>query len=304
MPRARATSNTQPSGPTWPGLTPAGPPPAGAGVSRPRTGESARSLLNTVLGEFVYPAGGGAWTQTFIEALGLLEVDEKAARQALARTAADGWLERERHGRRMRWFLSPQGLQRCIDGTARIESFGGVRTDWDGRWLLVFVSVPEEQRALGHRLRRRLTWAGFGSLGQGAWITPHVALESEAARILSELPTALRAESFVASYGSIGRELEIAADAWDLDELRSRYRAFLDQFRSVRPRDDAGAFVAQTRLVHEWRRFAFGDPVLPVELLPAPWLGAEAKALVDARTEAWLPRAMAWFQAAETASGC
>ena len=193
-----------------------------------------------MLGEFVYPAGGAAWTQTFIEALGLLDVDEKATRQALARTAADGWLERERHGRRMRWRLSPQGLQRCIDGTARIESFGGVRTDWDGLWLLLFVSVPEEQRALGHRLRRRLAWAGFGSLGQGAWISPHVALEPEATRILSELPPTLHATSFVARYGTIGAELEIVADAWDLDDLASRYRAFLDQFRRVRPRDDAG----------------------------------------------------------------
>ena len=202
----------------------------------------------------------------------------------------------------MRWRLSPQGLQRCIDGTARIESFGGVRTDWDGQWLLLFVSVPEEQRALGHRLRRRLAWAGFGSLGQGAWISPHAALEPEAARILSELPPTLHATSFVARYGTIGAELEIVADAWDLDDLASRYRAFLDQFRRVRPRDDAGAFVALTRLVHEWRRFAFGDPVLPAELLPASWPGAEAKALVDERTADWMPKAMAWFRGAEVGS--
>src|SRR5581483_5625057 len=141
---------------------PARPTGTRASLGRPRTGESARSLLNTVLGEFVYPVGGAAGTHSFIEALGRLDVDEKATRQALARTAADGWLERERHGRRIRWRLSPQGLQRCIDGTVRIESFGGVRTDWDGRWLLLFVSVPEAQRALGHRLRRRITWAGFG----------------------------------------------------------------------------------------------------------------------------------------------
>ncbi|HZP31028.1 MAG TPA: PaaX family transcriptional regulator C-terminal domain-containing protein [Acidimicrobiia bacterium] len=252
---------------------PARPTGTRASLGRPRTGESARSLLNTVLGEFVYPVGGAAWTHSFIEALGRLDVDEKATRQALARTAADGWLERERHGRRIRWRLSPQGLQRCIDGTVRIESFGGVRTDWDGRWLLLFVSVPEAQRALGHRLRRRLTWAGFGPLGQGAWITPHVDLEPEASRIISELPASLHAVSFVA------------------------------HFKPVRPRDDGAAFVAQTRLVHEWRRFAFGDPVLPAELLPSPWVGAEAKRLVDERTASWLPRALAWFRALDAADG-
>ena len=62
-------------------------PPPSAPHARPRSGESARSLLNTVLGEFVYAAGGAAWTSTFVEALALLDVEEKAARQALARSA-------------------------------------------------------------------------------------------------------------------------------------------------------------------------------------------------------------------------
>src|SRR6186997_3018880 len=118
-------------------------PPPSAPHARPRTGESARSLLNTVLGEFVYPAGGAAWTRTMVEALALLGVEEKAARQALARSAADGWLQRERDGRRVRWRLTPAGMQRCVDGTARISSFGSARTDWDGQWLLLFVTVPE-----------------------------------------------------------------------------------------------------------------------------------------------------------------
>jgi len=276
--------------------------PAAGGVGRPRTGESARSLLNTVLGEFVYPAGGSAWTQTFIEAFARLDVDEKAARQALARTLNDGWLLRERHGRRMRWRLSPAGLQRCVDGTARINSFGGVRTDWDGQWLLLFVSVPEEQRALGHRLRRRLTWAGFGSLGQGAWITPHVGLEVEAARIISEFDPAPHSVSFVSRFGKIGLEQETVADAWDLDDLGERYRAFIEAFRATRARAEADAFVALTRLVHEWRRFAFYDPVLPVELLPPRWVGAAAKALFDERSAEWLPAAAEWFRTREAAN--
>ncbi len=171
-----------------------------------------------------------------------------------------------------------------------------MRHDWDGRWLLLFVSVPEEQRALGHRVRRRLTWAGFGSLGQGAWITPHVELEGEATRIISEFQPAPHSVSFVSRFGKIGKELEIVGDAWDLDDLASRYKAFIAGFRGVRPRDEAGAFVAQTRLRHEWRRFAFDDPVLPPGLLPANWVGVQAKALVDTRTSEWSPVAAAWFR--------
>jgi phenylacetic acid degradation operon negative regulatory protein len=270
--------------------------------ARPRSGESARSLLNTLLGEFVFRAGGSAWTSTFLEALGLLGVEEKAARQALARSAAEGWLQREREGRRVRWRLTPAGMQRCIDGTARIAGFGSARTNWDGQWLLLIVSVPEEQRALGHRLRRRLTWAGFGSLGQGTWITPHADLEVEATRILDELETLPHTLSFVSRFGKIGLEGDLVAEAWDIEELAARYREFIERFRKVRVRDDASAFVAQTRLIHEWRRFAFLDPVLPVELLPANWIGSQAKALYDDRSAAWLPAGQRWFRDAERRS--
>lgn len=278
-------------------------PPPSTPHARPRTGESARSLLNTLLGDFVYPAGGAAWTSTFVEGLALLGVEEKAARQALARSAGDGWLDRERDGRRVRWRLTPAGMQRCIDGTARINSFGSARTDWDGQWLLLFVSVPEEQRALGHRLRRRLTWAGFGSLGQGVWVTPHVDLEPEASRIISELGSEPRSLSFVSRFGKIGLEREIVAEAWDVDALAERYRSFIKSFRGVRPRDDAAAFKAQTRLVHEWRRFAFYDPVLPTALLPADWVGVRAKALYDEASARWRPAAERWFRMVDDAAG-
>jgi phenylacetic acid degradation operon negative regulatory protein len=273
-------------------------PPSGP-HARPRSGESAKSLLNTLLGEFVYPAGGTAWTSTFVDALALLEVEEKAARQALARSATEGWLQRERDGRRVRWRLTPPGMQRCVDGTVRISTFGSARADWDGQWLVLIVSVPEEQRALGHRLRRRLTWAGFGSLGQGTWITPHADLETEAARILAELDPPPRAMSFVSRFGALGEERDLVAAAWNLDELQDRYRSFMEQFRSVKPRDDASAFAAVTRLVHEWRRFAFGDPVLPAVLLPASWSGIRAKRLYDDRLADWLPAAERWFRESE-----
>ena len=63
-------------------------------------------------------------------------------------------------------------------GAERIYGFGEPR-DWDGRWLLVALRVPEERREVRHQLRTRLAWAGFGSLGGGLWISPHVEREAE-----------------------------------------------------------------------------------------------------------------------------
>ena len=72
--------------------------------------ESAKGLLFTVLGEFVLLSGGAAWTSAFIDALGRLGVEEKACRQALMRTAADGWLTADRAGRRASWRLTASGV--------------------------------------------------------------------------------------------------------------------------------------------------------------------------------------------------
>jgi len=78
---------------------------------------SARSTLLTILGEFVHPRGEPVWTATLIEALGAMGIEEKAARQALTRTAAEGLLESTRHGRRVLWSLTPHGHELLEQGT-------------------------------------------------------------------------------------------------------------------------------------------------------------------------------------------
>jgi len=133
---------------------------------------SARSLLLTVLGEFVLPRPEPVWTQTLIDVLAELGVEQKSARQALARTAAEGLLVSDRSGRRVRWSLSASGRRLLTDGAARIYGFGTRTAAWDGRWLVLLVSVPESRRQLRHRLRTQLAWAGLGSPSPGVWLSP------------------------------------------------------------------------------------------------------------------------------------
>src|SRR5580700_8095079 len=92
--------------------------------------ESARGLLFTVLGEFVLPSGGTAWTASLIDVLGRLGVEEKATRQALMRTAGSGWLEPQRVGRRTRWKLTGQAETLLTEGTDRIYGFTSIDRQW------------------------------------------------------------------------------------------------------------------------------------------------------------------------------
>src|SRR3954469_10318569 len=114
--------------------------------------DSARSVLFTVLGELVLPTGGEAWTSAFIDVFARLGIEEKAARQALMRTAADGWLSAQRVGRRTRWQLTPSARELLVDGTRRICGFTGAFPDWDGRWLVVLARAPESDRPARHLL--------------------------------------------------------------------------------------------------------------------------------------------------------
>lgn len=254
----------------------------------------------TVFGNNVLPGDGNVWTGTIVDALAMFDIEEKTARQALARTAADGWLQSERHGRRVRWSFSNAGHELFVRGRDRIFSFGLGTPTWDGSWLLLFTSVPESRREVRHRLRTRLAWAGFGSLGQGVWVTPDPARETEAKEVLGQLDLVGSASSFIARYGTIGEQQALVTQAWDVAELAARYDAFIDEVTDQRPRSDADAFVAHTRLVHQWRRFPFLDPGLPPGLLPATWSGARAGELFHARHDAWSTRSQRWFDERES----
>jgi phenylacetic acid degradation operon negative regulatory protein len=240
-----------------------------------------------VLGEYVLPAGEPVWTGTLVAVLGLFGIAEKAARQALARTAAEGWIASSKHGRLARWQLTQSGRRLLSEGAQRIYTFGQDGPAWDGRWLIVLVLASDRSSQARHRIRTRLTWAGFGALPGGVWISPDPGRESEADHILEELGLASAAMSFTARYGSIGVQQDIVARAWDLSAVEARYEDFIAEFSELRPVTDAETLTAQTLLVHEWRRFPFLDPRLPRALLPAGWPGADAAALFAARHAQW-----------------
>ncbi len=261
---------------------------------------SARSLLLTVLGELVLPSKNPVWTSALLHVLAGLEVEEKSARQAIARTASDGWISSERDGRRARWVLAPPGRKLLSEGAQRIYSVGERQTSWNGRWLVVMASVPETQRKLRHKLQTRLAWAGLGNPVGGMWVSPHPERAEEVRRIIADLGLEGSALSFVGPYGEIGSERSLVNRAWDLAQVGDHYEQFLAMV-AAEPTPAAGdaTLYAQVRLVHEWRRFPFLDPQLPDTLLPSKWIGHRARTVFDAKHDAWAPGARArWAELA------
>jgi phenylacetic acid degradation operon negative regulatory protein len=255
--------------------------------------DSARSVLFTVLGELVLPTGGEAWTSAFIDAFGRLGVEEKAARQALMRTAADNWLSSERVGRRTVWRLTPAAEQLLRDGTERIFGFSAVADDWDGRWTVVIARTPETDRSARHLIRTRLRWAGFGHVMPGVWLSPRSDRGAEVIQILAQagLPDGYL---FAAEYQGGGPMTAMVGQAWDLGELARAYDDFIATFSAEAGPDP---LVRVIDLVHAWRRFPWIDPGLPAQFLPVPWSGTAAADLFARCHAAWAPDALtAWTQ--------
>jgi phenylacetic acid degradation operon negative regulatory protein len=250
-----------------------------------------------MLGEYVLPLRDGVWQETLIAALGALDYKTHAARQALARSVGAGWLRTERHGRRSRVMLTDTSATMLRTGAERIYGFGEP-WEWDGRWLLVVLRVPEERREVRHRVRTRLAWAGFGSLGGGLWISPHVDREEEV-RAMSGNGSVAELFSLRAEFGAIGEPSRIVAEAWDLDAVSAAYRDFIDDFARRRPQTPEAVFAAQTMLVHQWRRFPFLDPDLPAAMLPVGWPRERAHELFTERHEAWGAAAQDYFRSLE-----
>lgn len=248
-----------------------------------RGSESARGLLFTVLGEFVLTGGGTAWTSAFIDIFRRVGIEEKTARQALMRTAADGWLHSERVGRRTRWRLTPDAERLLTDGTQRIYGFQPSLPDWDGHWLVVHVRAPETVRSARHVLRTRLMWVGCGDPAPGVWISPHVSRRDEVGQVIADVGLAADAQVFIATHVG-GPAATMVSQAWDVGTLEESYAEFLAEFSSDTAPD---VLVRTMELVHAWRRFPWIDPTLPTELLPERWNGDHAAHLFSLRHATW-----------------
>ena len=271
----------------------------GPGATRP--GSSAKSMLLTVLGEFVLRRDRPIWTTTLVAVLGSLGFAEKNSRQAVGRLAEQGLLDSERVGRQVRWRLTGEAVDLLSAGTERIFGFLGDGRDWDGRWLVLSFSVPEEQRHARAQLRKELGFAGFGFPGPGLAVCAHTDREAEARRVLDRLGLAGNCLSFLGEAGQLAGRAELVRRAWDVGTLGGGYLDFIARFESLDPAGEAGQCAAVTEMVHRWRRFPFIDPELPDDLLPEGWPGHRAKALFDRLHARWLPGALHWIDETDSA---
>jgi phenylacetic acid degradation operon negative regulatory protein len=248
---------------------------------------SARSLLLTVLGEFAYPDDEAVWTTVLIRVLGGLGVESHAVRQAINRSAAAGWIASERAGRAVRWRLAAAGREVVDDGLKRAAEYLSRPAPWDGRWLVLLVSLPQQARTDRKRLYGGLTWLRMGNPAPGLWLTPHVAAADELRALIARFGLTDTAISFTGRTEAVGlTDAEIVSRAWNLSELADRYRAVLAAYRGHEPAPGDDALLRYIESRNLLQRFLRLDPQLPEELLP-DWIGREVADLFRVQHDKW-----------------
>lgn len=262
---------------------------------------SARATLLTILGELAWPSGRPAWTSSLLYVMAGLSVEERAARQAIARAAASGWIVPERVGRETRWSLTPSLERAFEDGTRRVASLSEPFLDWDGAWLVLFITVPHELRGVRKRLYNRLEFAGFGNPSAGVWLSPHTERRAEIHATINALELTDSTLSFRGAVDQVGMsEAQIVESGWDMSRLGQRYADVDAEFSSAHPADGDEMLFSHLRVLGALQSFPFEDPQLPEALLP-DWIGRRVSGRLQELRAEWAHRVHARWDAIDLA---
>jgi phenylacetic acid degradation operon negative regulatory protein len=246
-------------------------------LPRPQAGAQPQHILVTLLGDYWLGRTEPLPSAALVALAEEFGISESSARAALSRLARRRLVVVSKSGRHTFYEVPPQAERMLREGRDRIFSFGhGFPGTWDGTWLVVVFSVPEEQREARYPLRSRLRWLGFGPLDDGVWVSPRQ-IPDEVAAALEEFgvgqATLLRSLPVEPS----GARLRHPLSAWNLAEVRLAYEQFIETFGPLLQRVRKGqvsvseALVERTAIMDAWRTFPDLDPDLPDELLPADW---------------------------------
>ena len=239
------------------------------------------SLIITFFGDAVALRGGRVALSTLQDAMGLLKVEAGAVRTALSRLAGEGWVERQREGRLSFYKLTDQGQAAFDEPTRRI--YAGTAPDWDGKWTIAIEARDKPGEDVSSSLRN----LGFVAVGGKTWLKAG----SEAGRLPDDL--------LVVS--GTGSDLPAPLlSLWKLDNHAAHYSRFITDWKSFDASDDLSpgdCMAARTLLIHDWRRIVLRDPGLPDALLPAGWIGHDARKLVRQTYHDLLPGSENWLDA-------
>jgi DNA-binding transcriptional regulator PaaX len=235
-----------------------------------------------------------------LDLLADLGVTEAAGRATLKRMTQRGLFSRGQVGRTAEYALTPLAEDVLREARGRVASPRPFEHP-EGEWTLLSYSVPESRRDLRHRVRARLTWAGFGGLRDGVWIAPGTV---DVAAVLGRSDLAEVADLADAFAARVlpGTDVDrLVHRAWDVPAVREAHTWFIETWS--RPPQVAGSLAQLTLLGADWLALLRTDPGLPAAQLGSDWPASTSSAVYRRVFDGLEPAARAALERSLRATG-
>ncbi len=221
-------------------------------------------------------------------------MSDQQVRLCLHRLVGDGLFVQHGRGTRAMFSATERG-RKAIEPNIEFLRFA-YRQDrglanWDGMWRMVAFAIPEARRAARDAFRDSVLELGGAPMQSALYVSPNrwePLIEAEARRLaVADSITFIRSDHL--QVGGERDPLRIAQLLWPIDEIAERYRQFIGVVRPRlrrlgQPRGRGTSAEARLRLAFEiaaaFNRAIKPDPLLPLDLLPQPWAGTAARALL------------------------
>jgi len=211
----------------------------------------------------------------------LFGISENRARVALSRMVAAGEATSDGSGRyRLAGHLAARQSRQSA-------SRSGATAPYDGQWRLAVVTTTGSTAEVRTARRRALGYARLAELREGVWMRP--------ANVALLLPDSLDADvELMTARPADPRAL--AGRLWDLPAWSDRAGTLLRGLDSLGP-DGPEALAPGFELSAAVLRHLQADPLLPADLLPAGWPGAELRTTYDGWDARYRATLRAWSRA-------
>ena len=254
-----------------------------SGKNHPFLHASQRSVVFDLFGDYIRYSGGEIKLASLTALLSVFGFEPATVRVVMSRFRKEGWFDTRRDGRETVYALNDRSYQLLDEGRARI--FRRSDGTWGGRWTMVIYQVPEPDRATRERLRKKLSWLGFGQLSPSTWIAPHDLFAE--VRTLAAAEPAAAVDLLWCGTDDIDTDRTFVSRCWDLGQLSRDYVEFISSYSAMDDieanalKDGRVALLERMSIISDFRKFPFRDPQLPRELQPPDWPGPRAQRLFD-----------------------
>jgi len=139
---------------------------------------------------------------------------------------------------------------------------------WDGKWRMVWFSIPERERSSRDKFRRFLESLGLKPILNSLWITPLDVKEQVSKYVQKNHLTnrVLLTETEILE----GMDTLEILKAWNFDKFRVLYEEFMKKVDLILSSKDSENF-EKKKLIFEYASILNCEPQLPIELLPRDW---------------------------------